>query len=325
MSKGNQLMGEMTIKELMRGVIDLYHAGSYDLAYGLLTREGNHFPDNSTRIFYWRLCLASKAGRYPLAVSILKDALNAGIWYPAEQLQDDEDLRPLQDNEEFENLVKLCKQRHAEAQAKARPSLVTVKPELFPEGSETKIPLFIALHGDYNNANQTIPHWKTLPELGQLLAIPQSTQVGTSEGFIWDDFMLSEQEIIHHYKALRKQYPIDPKRILMGGFSLGGTLAIWLTLTRAIPATGFIVIGPYLPKKFSWLPLIESCQDKKLRGYIIIGKQDTDCYQGAVTMANQLKAHNVPCELEIHPKLGHDFPPDFDQILSKAVKFLSGD
>ncbi|HMD89734.1 MAG TPA: hypothetical protein VKF38_11280 [Anaerolineaceae bacterium] len=318
-------MAEMTIKELMRGVIDLYHVGSYDLAYGLLTREGSHFPDNSTRIFYWRLCLAAKAGRYPLAISILKDALDTGIWYPAAQLQDDEDLRPLQDNPEFVNLVNLCKQRHAEAQANARPSLVTVQPEHLPAGIETKIPLFIALHGDYNNANQTIPYWKTLSEMGHLLAIPQSTQVGTAEGYIWNDFMLSEQEIIHHYKTLRKQYPIDPKRTLIGGFSLGGTLAIWLTLTRAIPAIGFIVIGPYLPKKFSWLPLIESCQDKKVRGYIIIGKQDTDCYQGAVTMANQLKAHDVPCELEIHPKLGHDFPPDFDQILSKAVRFLLAD
>ena len=135
-------MGEMTIKELMRGVIDLYHVGSYDLAYGLLTRESNHFPDNSTRIFYWRLCLASKAGRYPLAISILKDALDAGIWYPAEQLQDDDDLRPLQEDPEFEKLVKLCKLRHAEAQANARPSLVTVQPEFPPESVETKIPLF---------------------------------------------------------------------------------------------------------------------------------------------------------------------------------------
>jgi Predicted esterase len=322
--KGFQQMEDMTIKELMRGVIDLYHVGSYDLAYGLLTREGSHFPENTTRIFYWRLCLASKAGRYPLAISILKDALDAGTWYPAEQLQDDDDLRPLQDNPEFKKLVRLCKKRHAEAQAKARPSLVTLQPEVLLEDVDAKIPLFIALHGDYNNANLTIPYWKPLPALGHLLAVPQSTQVGTSEGFIWDDFTLSEQEIIHHYKTLRKEYPVDAKRILLGGFSLGGTLAIWLTLTRAIPARGFIVIGPYLPKKFSWLPLIESCQDKKVRGYIIIGKQDTDCYQGAVTMANQLKAHNVPCELEIHPMLGHDFPPDFDQILPKAVRFLLG-
>jgi predicted esterase len=315
-------MKSLTVRELMKQVIDLYHAGSYDLAYGLLTREASRFPDRATRLYYWRICLASRAGRLSLALEILNEALNAGVWYPATQLQEEEDLLPLHDLPEFKTMLEICDKRQLEAQSLSRPSLELVEPDCSTPTDATKHPLLIALHGDYNNARDTLPYWMPVTNKEFYLAVPQSTQVGTAEGFIWDDFELSEKEVVNHYKSLREQYPVDPKRTLVGGFSLGGTLAIWLAFTRAIPARGFIAVGPYLPKKFSWLPLIEICKKRNIRGYIIIGKQDTACYQGAIALANLLKANNIPCELEIHPQLGHDFPPDFNHSLSNAVSFL---
>jgi acetyl esterase/lipase len=136
------------------------------------------------------------------------------------------------------------------------------------------------------------------------------------------------REIQEHYDALCRQHAVDPDRVVVAGFSMGGELAIWLALSGTIEARGFIAVGPggpYMNEPDRWVPLIEASQGRGLRGYLVVGELDVFCYEGTLALAELLKARGVPCQLEVHPNLGHDFPPEFQQSLARTLEFILRD
>ena len=35
-----------------------------------------------------------------------------------------------------------------------------------------------------------------------------------------------------------------------------------------------------------------------------------------------LKAHGIPCHLEVYPDLAHEYPPDFEVVLARALEYI---
>ena len=58
----------------------------------------------------------------------------------------------------------------------------------------------LLLHGDQENIQIVEPYWKSV--LTRLLALPQSSQIQFSDGFVWDDI---ERKLKGHY-VYRKPY-----------------------------------------------------------------------------------------------------------------------
>lgn len=321
-------MSELTFDALLNRAYQLYQMEEYVQALDLLTREAGQFPEQAQTLYFWRICLAARARRMALAIQLLGEALAAGHWYPEAQLRGEEDLEPLQGLAEFEKLVEVSRQRHAAVQAKAVPLLLTLEPEKESPADLPSPPLLLALHGNRSNARSAVDHWRPAVDLGWLLALPQSSQVGGPEAYIWDDRDWAEREIKEHYAALREQQVFDPRRVVVGGFSLGGELAIWLALSGAIEARGFIAVGPGGPlmrEPDNWIPLIEAGQSRGLRGYIVLGEQDAFCHDSAQALTQMLWARDIPCQLEVHPGLGHSFPREFRRSLARALEFILRD
>jgi predicted esterase len=122
--------------------------------------------------------------------------------------------------------------------------------------------------------------------------------------------------------VLSEGYRIDEERIVLGGFSMGGGLAAWLALSGAIKARGFILVGPWVPDMDQLLPLMEKDEVRRLRGYIIVGENDEVCREISLTLAEHLRAHGIQCELEVHPGLAHEHPPDFEKSLADALEYI---
>jgi dienelactone hydrolase len=117
----------------------------------------------------------------------------------------------------------------------------------------------------------------------------------------------------------------DRARVVTAGISKGGEVAVWLALSGALPARGFIAIapgGPRIDEPERLLPLVEASREQGIRGYLIVGDQDTFCYEPTLKLAAFLKQHDVAHELEVHPGAGHGFPPDFEQSLRRALEFI---
>lgn len=152
--------------------------------------------------------------------------------------------------------------------------------------------------------------------------MPHSSQIGASNRFIWPDFGRSLQEIQDHYRWLGARFQIDFSRSIIGGFSRGGAVAVHLALSGQVPVSGFLAVAPSLRPE-TLPPLVEACSPGRVRGYLVVGERDAWSYRTSLELAEALRRRGIPCELEIHPSLGHDYPLDFAHCLRRALDVLT--
>ena len=194
-----------------------------------------------------------------------------GLWSDPALLRDEEYLQSLQGLAEYEQLLDECQRQSTEAQR-------TMQPELFvlqPEQKSTQPSLFaIALHGNTGNVRSHAQEWQWLAMKGWRVGLPQSSQLEAPNAAVWNDYERGTREVQSHYSALNEQYELDSERMIIGGFSAGGGLAIHLAVTGAIRARGFVVVGPYLRNPDSLIPLLETARARRVRGYMVMGLQE---------------------------------------------------
>lgn len=315
-------MSDLTMKQFEQEFARLYGDGAYAEAYDLATREMARFPAWAQSSYYnWRMCTACLMGQPDLALRLFAEALDAGHWYDAAGLREDADLAALQDSPEFERLVAVSLERRERARASARPELQVLE----PQGADPPHPLLLALHGNHSNLAESAERWRSAAERGWLLAAPQSAQVMGTGTFGWNDREWAVREVTAHYAALRERYPVDLSRAIVAGFSMGGGLAAWLALSGAIPARGFVGVNAFLADPRSLIPLLEARGGASMRAYLIASQRDETCYKIALELAALLPKYGVACEIELHPDLGHDFPPEFERGLLTALSFILDD
>lgn len=313
-------MGEKTFRDLERQAMALYRTKEYEQAFELIEREKQDYPDHGRQIAYLRMCLHALTGRQTEALAILRAALDQGEWFPPRWLVEDTDLTSLQTLPEFQQMLEVCRQRLAEAQ-------MTSKPELFvkqPEQQSEKLPLLIAMHGNGGNGRRAQEEWDKITTQGWLLAIPQSSQIAGPDAYVWDERETGISEVRAHLAKLSDEYRVNPQRVVLGGFSMGGGQAVWMALHQAVKTCGFVVLGPYLRKEeLESLPaLLDTQKPDGVRGYILVGTEDHECLEVSRKVAEIMQAHDLACELEIRSGLDHSYPKDFGKVISKGLAFI---
>jgi predicted esterase len=234
-------------------------------------------------------------------------------------VREDDDLVSLQGLPAYEELVQLNQQRFAEVDAHSRPEMLLIPPAT---ASAQRVPLLVGLHGNSQNALLAANDWRPIVDKGWMLATIQSSQLLTSDAYIWNDLARGTADVQKFYGALNKDI-IDTERVVIGGFSMGGGLAIHMAVTGAIKARGFIVVGPYLRDLEPLKPYLDTAAANGLRGYIVMGLQEPPEGQEIMRKIDAfLNTHGIPCELEERPEIAHTIPTDFDQSLDKALAFL---
>jgi predicted esterase len=147
--------------------------------------------------------------------------------------------------------------------------------------------------------------------------------VGDADGYIWNDQDRALEEILLHTSAIRNGYPLISRQFVVGGFSMGGGLAIQLAVSNKLDIGGFLAVAPFIPDVNQLLEQLKAAQPQALRGYIVVGDEDYGCLKIAQALGEQLPAYGVACEVEVHPNTGHWFPPDFAQSLQRGLAFIT--
>jgi dienelactone hydrolase len=159
-----------------------------------------------------------------------------------------------------------------------------------------------------------------------LVAVPQSTQALWKGAYVWNDYDLSREEIRHHIASIQRQYAVDPERLVIGGHSMGGEVAIRLALSGEVQATGFVAIGPgglMVDDPEQLTPLIEASAGSGLRGFFIWGDDDRLISAESIQrLIDRLNENDIPTDLEIVPGAGHDFVPDYEEALLRGLDFI---
>jgi A/B hydrolase-like, N-terminal domain len=219
-------MIDWDFQRLREETFRLYSEDRHADALALVERNSSCFPDRWGDTLYWRGCLTALTGDPAEALRLLEEAVERGHWWSEAALRGDPDLTTLQGQRRFEALVEICRQRHAQAEAGARPELRALRPRADPPW-----PLVIALHDAGGDAEEFGERWQPAVAAGWLVGIPQSSRMVAPGRFGWDDRDRAVQEIREHFHELVREHPITRDRVIVAGFSQGGATAIGMALS----------------------------------------------------------------------------------------------
>ncbi len=272
-----------------------------DFAGALALLEGREkdFHLHAGLIYLTRAGVLAESGRPDEALDALEKALAAGCRYKRSWLESDRALATLRPLSRFAEIVERSDQRYDQEAAEARPTLTTV----FPSSDRTTdhAPLLIALHGN----------------------MTQSSEIGVApRAYTWNDRERTAKEIETHIAELRREHSVRPDRLVLGGFSMGGSQAIALGLTGRIAATGIVAVAPWLPHIKEFTELARDGNLRPVPTYLLVGDRDPS-YSGAKQIVDLLMAEGIPAHLEPRYGMGHAYPKDVGAWLGPALEFVT--
>ncbi len=317
-------MSQISFDELTEQIQNHFAEATFQEGLSLASENIAHFPEHFALINYWRMCLAARLSQFDLTNKIFESTLASGLWYADVLLRQSPSLAAIQGDEEFERLAEISAQLR-EADGADIPLLV-IRPTNACGKGDVGCPTIFFLHGNMDTAKDNVEKWKHLPKFGWLFAAPQSSQAMYTDSYMWTDYPTTKPEIETQFSALKHKYSVDPERLIVGGFSMGGAMALQLALTGDLPAKGFILLGPgggVLDDEKEWQPLIDQAKGKGLRGVIWMGLADNSIPQENIQkLVDLLNQNDIPCKLQTFEGLKHAYPKDFEDVSFDALDFI---
>jgi poly(3-hydroxybutyrate) depolymerase len=205
-------------------------------------------------------------------------------------------------------------------------SLYSVPDKYAPEQAW---PLVVALHGYGDNAASFHDLWKTVTDsLGFVLLTPQGEE-RAQEGFGWAWGISAQRAVQSSLDIVRKVVHIDPKRIYLTGFSLGGSLCYVLVLNHPQIFHGIAPLGASFNAPFDEKLISENTKRsralgafQKLRVYIVHGTLEKNFSTSAQAAANVFQDLGAKVELVPYEGIGHGLPEPKENELIKILTFL---
>lgn len=290
---------EARYDQLTDRVSTLYDEGLQQLALDLLAAADPGLEAWTAELAHLRACLLGSLGESTEALATLQRASDAGAWWEASILTDDDDLTALQYLPAFQRLVELSRSRRVAAQDAPAIAL--------PSGNPGGV--VVALHGAGQRASHAMRDWSGVLELGYALVGVESSQLMSPMYRTWPDPAESAKDIGRALDQLPAQLRGLP--LIAAGFSAGGRAALnWAVAGDPVRADGVVVLAPALRA------LPEKAQGLLSPATVLIGTDD-DLLEVVDGAEAQLAALGLT--VERLPGLGHEFPQDFADRLAKSL------
>jgi predicted esterase len=301
-------------------VFELHARGEYQQALVRVMEIARAHPERAEATTYWEACCHSLLNEPDRAILVLRSGLDVDLWWAPDMLTGDPDLAPLRERDDFAAIVTECEARLAAARGSAKPRLDVYRPGT----SALASPLLIVLHWRGRSPDDLNGRWLPALSRGAVVACPRSSQQLGMSSFGWDDRELAFREISDAYRRLCETERFDPARVIVGGVSQGGSLALMLALTgEVVPAAGFVAVVPAMRDADALDESVAIAARRGVRGWLISGERDHGREQAEALHATLVGA-GVACRLELVAGMGHDLPDDFEQRLPGGIDFVLG-
>jgi len=239
------------------------------------------------------------------------------------EFEEDKDFDNIRDMKEFKRIALRSKELLKEAKKRKWESLIFIPPDY---DSSQKYPLFIVLHGygsSPSDFTRELPIFLT--EKGFIFLIPYGTEVHGLTSFSWGDVDKCEEKILKDIEEVKSKYSIDTTRIILLGYSQGGSRTFSLGVRNPEVFKAIITVaGTFNEEEVK--DYLNKLKGKDFRLYMMIGGKDRKERIKSNEMAKRLlKQYGAKVHLEIYPEVGHAFPGDPLKEVGKALKFIMGE
>jgi len=184
-------------------------------------------------------------------------------------------------------------------------------------------PVLVMLHGYGASPRGFIGELaEILTERGFIYIVPYGTEVLGTSSFAWGEFGEVENKIISEIENVIKNYSVDISKVVLAGYSQGGSLTFDITVRNPALFRGAIPISGTFDEE-GLRDYFQKLDGKNLSFYIIIGNRDREERVNSNKRAKEiLEEHGIKVHLEMFPDVGHAFPGEPDEELGKALDFI---
>ena len=303
-------MSESQFVALQNDLFTHVGQGKYDDAHLIIDTVQRAFPQRKEKTYFWRTCVYALQNKIDEAMTVLRDALQEGIWWNPQRLIQDPDLTILQTNDHFKKIVDECQRILDQANNESTS-------KLFTYGKNTSEIGLFTLHWRGSNVNDFAPYFFSDDLLNKYhFGFPQSSQVFEYNAYCWDDPSIAMKDVHETFKTFNE----NSKDVIIAGASQGGKLAMELSLSNQVMDTkGFIAVIPAIQQLESFKKMLQN--NDHIRGCIITGDQDP-FYEKTMELVALFEERNFPYKLIVNEGLGHFFPENFTDQLEEAIEFI---
>lgn len=237
-------------------------------------------------------------------------------------VETDPDLEPLRADERFGAIaakVRASRDERFEA-FKAEAERAEI-PTILPPGYDprTPAPLVIVMHGSGGRGKPLGElHRDAAGAVGAIVAAPDALRP-LGGGFNWTYRDEAEWMVFHVLDRISSEHRVDPRRVVLAGFSQGANIALEVGLKHPGRFVGLVpVCGHWEPDR---MPIAEGAGG--LRVSLIMGAEDPWA-QTFEECQTALREAGVETRLSMERGVGHAYPPDAGRVLEEALRFVLG-
>lgn len=301
----------MRLEECKHRMVELLAEGDLRAARELAWQAKDRYPRQRALVTAWVAETLCRLGEKESAIAVLREAVDAGVWWWQEILRVNPPLTPIHGRPDFEEIVDRAERLRGRDRSDVAP--IVFRPDDEPVG------VLIPLHGRSDHHLSFARRWSAARTAGFLVVVPHSQEVTDSDGDIgWIDEELARKQIVAIHSGLAERERRLP--VVLAGYSQGARLAADWSMSGLLPeVAGFLTLCPPDDR----LPGLPEGGRAGIRGYVLTGEHDDD-RPGAERFSAHLTASGVPVKLDVMAGMGHGYPPDFGERLGRAVTFVAG-
>uniref|UniRef100_UPI003D7B6A62 hypothetical protein n=1 Tax=Wukongibacter sp. M2B1 TaxID=3088895 RepID=UPI003D7B6A62 len=310
--------------EVDRAIDTLYEEKRYKESLELLEEAlkvlpENEIEDNYFTITWIKTVLYTMCNRYDECFDEIEEIVNKGYSFPIHFKR----FQPLKKKSGYKDLIAKNNKLLNELKEKTKIKYLVHLPADY--NPEKEYPLFIALHGDgIANMEELSGYWKPDVFLNNnfIFAYIQSSQVICHNGYGWlNDMETARRDIKSCYDYIVKEYLIDENFILVGGFSGGAITSIDFTMSNILPIKGFIALCPEIKPEAFTKENVKLAAKRGVKGVFMEGELVLPM-ESEEEMIKTFDEVGLSYEYYINKGVGHCAPKDFDDKLTRALKFI---
>ena len=292
-------------------------------AIKLLKESIKIYPKNEFEIYQSIIILYKRVGEIKISIDMMTIANNKGYYFwlmPRERAYNN-----FRREEWFKKALSVNNALRDKVQKLTKPVYKIVLPKGY--NVKKKYPLIFIIHGGNQSIESAQGRWKS-DELykNKIVAFIQSGWTVATNSFRWN---LSGFDYFHEgtaidevkalYKEILSKYPVNIEKIVLVGFSQGASLAMNMTIYNDIKCLGVLAGCPFnddIDEKHSL-----NLKKRNIRFFVFTGDKDRR-FEKTVKNMDILKKSGVKVIFKINKDMGHQFSPDIESDIKKALKLI---